>query len=107
MTPSPLRSWWKMVSKDSSVALLPEASAMVPVYLPLLSVLQLMYSLPLGIVQATSYPLPVCSAAIGAQLPAGPAFFFNDTATTEIYTLPLHDALPISANVVVPECAAD
>src|SRR3712207_9452739 len=27
-------------------------------------------------------------------------FFFNDTATTEIYTLSLHDALPIS---VVPE----
>src|SRR6266849_10814667 len=25
-------------------------------------------------------------------------FFFNDTATTEIYTLSLHDALPISAN---------
>src|SRR5215211_9431171 len=25
------------------------------------------------------------------------AFFFNDTATTEIYTLSLHDALPISA----------
>src|ERR1043166_5237801 len=24
-----------------------------------------------------------------------PAFFFNDTATTEIYTLSLHDALPI------------
>src|SRR5258708_39427544 len=24
------------------------------------------------------------------------AFFFNDTATTEIYTLSLHDALPIS-----------
>ena len=23
--------------------------------------------------------------------------FFNDTATTEIYTLSLHDALPISA----------
>src|SRR2546430_14457454 len=23
-------------------------------------------------------------------------FFFNDTATTEIYSLPLHDALPIS-----------
>jgi len=22
-------------------------------------------------------------------------FFFNDTATTEIYTLSLHDALPI------------
>src|SRR5258707_5056106 len=25
-------------------------------------------------------------------------FFFNDTATTEIYTLSLHDALPICAN---------
>src|SRR3712207_7765947 len=25
-----------------------------------------------------------------------PVFFFNDTATTEIYTLSLHDALPIS-----------
>ena len=28
-------------------------------------------------------------------------FFFNDTATTEIYTLSLHDALPISKNVRV------
>src|SRR5256885_2064768 len=26
------------------------------------------------------------------------AFFFNDTATTEIYTLSLHDALPICAD---------
>src|SRR5256885_16374198 len=26
-------------------------------------------------------------------------FFFNDTATTEIYTLSLHDALPISSEV--------
>src|SRR2546430_14087184 len=26
-------------------------------------------------------------------------FFFNDTATTEIYTLSLHDALPISPEV--------
>src|SRR2546427_3874695 len=25
-------------------------------------------------------------------------FFFNDTATTEIYTLSLHDALPISGH---------
>jgi len=25
-------------------------------------------------------------------------FFFNDTATTEIYTLSLHDALPICGN---------
>src|SRR3712207_7179845 len=28
-------------------------------------------------------------------------FFFNDTATTEIYTLSLHDALPISGMVTV------
>src|SRR2546427_2885508 len=27
-------------------------------------------------------------------------FFFNDTATTEIYTLSLHDALPIWAGLV-------
>src|SRR2546422_11428507 len=26
-------------------------------------------------------------------------FFFNDTATTEIYTLSLHDALPISGSI--------
>ena len=26
-------------------------------------------------------------------------FFFNDTATTEIYTLSLHDALPICLSV--------
>src|SRR2546430_7303518 len=31
-------------------------------------------------------------------------FFFNDTATTEIYTLSLHDALPISAE---PEETSD
>src|SRR5690242_21516879 len=42
-------------------------------------------------------------------------FFFNDTATTEIYTLSLHDALPILRDVagvlleaivdpVLPEC---
>src|SRR5260370_39555945 len=29
-------------------------------------------------------------------LPISFLFFFNDTATTEIYTLSLHDALPIS-----------
>src|SRR5579872_270309 len=28
-------------------------------------------------------------------------FFFNDTATTEIYTLSLHDALPIRATVLI------
>ena len=38
-------------------------------------------------------------------------FFFNDTATTEIYTLSLHDALPICLrapqDVVVAAAAAD
>src|SRR2546430_12341870 len=29
-------------------------------------------------------------------------FFFNDTATTEIYTLSLHDALPISPGNEIP-----
>src|SRR5204863_8414015 len=28
-------------------------------------------------------------------------FFFNDTATTEIYTLSLHDALPIFGGTVI------
>src|SRR3712207_1242912 len=31
-------------------------------------------------------------------------FFFNDTATTEIYTLSLHDALPILGVDIVLEC---
>src|ERR1039457_2941101 len=37
-------------------------------------------------------------SAVGSgnlQAPFGCFFFFNDTATTEIYTLSLHDALPI------------
>src|SRR6202000_3549703 len=36
-------------------------------------------------------------------------FFFNDTATTEIYTLSLHDALPISRTSLVDRqhCVAD
>src|SRR5258706_7225527 len=32
-------------------------------------------------------------------------FFFNDTATTEIYTLSLHDALPISVRAASPHRA--
>src|SRR5436189_6057820 len=41
---------------------------------------------------AVSYLISVLSSVLSL-------FFFNDTATTEIYTLSLHDALPISANV--------
>src|SRR2546430_7061015 len=32
--------------------------------------------------------------------PKSSFFFFNDTATTEIYTLSLHDALPICVRLV-------
>src|SRR5258707_5449817 len=38
-------------------------------------------------------PPPLTPATRGI---ISPFFFFNDTATTEIYTLSLHDALPIS-----------
>src|SRR6266536_1153214 len=34
-------------------------------------------------------------------------FFFNDTATTEIYTLSLHDALPISPLVLAASITTD
>src|SRR3712207_7788945 len=33
-------------------------------------------------------------------------FFFNDTATTEIYTLSLHDALPISSRILAATSAS-
>src|SRR5258708_11464965 len=38
------------------------------------------------------------SSLVGSRLSSSSSifFFFNDTATTEIYTLSLHDALPIS-----------
>src|SRR2546425_11810345 len=35
-------------------------------------------------------------AQVSQSVPHFFFFFFNDTATTEIYTLSLHDALPIS-----------
>src|SRR5258708_23067082 len=35
-----------------------------------------------------------------------PFFFFNDTATTEIYTLSLHDALPIFIERIQPQIAS-
>src|SRR2546430_12362188 len=33
-------------------------------------------------------------------------FFFNDTATTEIYTLSLHDALPICAVAAIEQSSS-
>src|SRR3989442_5645346 len=48
----------------------------------------------MSIITAISSTFLCCIGAV----PSLPAlfFFFNDTATTEIYTLSLHDALPIS-----------
>src|SRR5258707_15840097 len=53
-------------------------------------------------IQGSNVPNPdeaVPSFVSGAMAKAGKGllecFFFNDTATTEIYTLSLHDALPI------------
>src|SRR5436305_15165199 len=40
------------------------------------------------------------------HLPSLSFFFFNDTATTEIYTLSLHDALPI-CDAVQPDIEAE
>src|SRR4051794_38654485 len=46
--------------------------------------------------------IPACAAfAVRAQI----VFFFNDTATTEIYTLSLHDALPICVSQSINACS--
>src|SRR5215813_15501384 len=42
--------------------------------------------------------------SVGALLFYNRFFFFNDTATTEIYTLSLHDALPICDDVTRTTC---
>src|SRR5450432_4932962 len=39
-----------------------------------------------------------CCHCSSPRLSLSSSFFFNDTATTEIYTLSLHDALPISTS---------
>src|SRR6266480_4443702 len=41
--------------------------------------------------------IPPRSPSIPSPVRFETFFFFNDTATTEIYTLSLHDALPVSA----------
>src|SRR5258708_7839434 len=43
-------------------------------------------------------PLPAVEAAFARRVTPTTPFFFNDTATAEIYTLSLHDALPIVAD---------
>src|SRR5229473_1334393 len=52
---------------------------------------------------ARDYP---CRFGVSVALPLFLFFFFNDTATTEIYTLSLHDALPISCPPSATCCSA-
>src|SRR6266581_1962260 len=49
-----------------------------------------------GLQQQASFGSRWWSVSLGNTLRY--LFFFNDTATTEIYTLSLHDALPISSS---------
>ena len=46
--------------------------------------------------EAKSERMHICRDAVSFFFFFFSFFFFNDTATTEIYTLSLHDALPIS-----------
>src|SRR5471030_2385828 len=61
---------------------------------------------PAGLCKQADLPVNTGSNFV-ANSPLDILFFFNDTATTEIYTLSLHDALPISEDVlprVAREC---
>src|SRR5258708_11201951 len=52
--------------------------------------------------------MPSHARGSSPRSPVRDFFFFNDTATTEIYTLSLHDALPISTSRARPaDRAAD
>src|SRR2546426_9594614 len=48
-----------------------------------------------------SFSLHILFSLINRSPPSSSFFFFNDTATTEIYTLSLHDALPILKRALV------
>src|SRR6266700_101762 len=52
-------------------------------------------------------PLFIFTVLIGGTLSGFCFFFFNDTATTEIYTLSLHDALPIYRTARMPRWSGD
>src|SRR4051795_10005161 len=58
---------------------------------PLLSASEGVPRCTIGLVDAP----PVLAVRAAVSVPYFLFFFFNDTATTEIYTLSLHDALPI------------
>src|SRR6476659_1306536 len=77
ITPSPFRSWWKLVSSVSSAVLFPDTVPIVLVVsLPLVSVFQTVYWSAPASFQATWYPVAVISAPIGAHTPNCPAVIF-------------------------------
>src|SRR2546425_785868 len=57
------------------------------------------------LLEKKKYGLLLTSLVLVAAFRLAFIFFFNDTATTEIYTLSLHDALPISAAGAIPVVA--
>src|SRR5215510_15397140 len=83
--------------------------------LPLRALWPALAGAPPGAARAPTVPVargrpPECSCGAPAlradrgrrvQRAAHLFFFFNDTATTEIYTLSLHDALPIYAIAII------
>src|SRR3989442_13949243 len=53
-------------------------------------------------------PCLMCSFSLMlSSAPFSSFFFFNDTATTEIYTLSLHDALPIFCAMLLTDALMD
>src|SRR5260370_707528 len=55
--------------------------------------------LTVAVPSAAVHVTPLVATTFGSVMVA--VFFFNDTATTEIYTLSLHDALPIFSALIV------
>src|ERR1039457_2224165 len=55
-----------------------------------------------GVLQQPGVCTVSCCSVLRPGMPVSAFFFFNDTATTEIYTLSLHDALPICVSSSTP-----
>src|SRR6266581_1518652 len=67
-----------------------------PVHLVCRLLLEKKKRMPILLMSANSSAMPSLTMSLRWITPrARVVFFFNDTATTEIYTLSLHDALPI------------
>src|SRR5438477_411058 len=74
ITPSPLRSWWKLVSMFSSTVLLPETPGTgLETQLPALSVFQIRFWSWHVSFQGHVYAVDVCAVPIAVQPPVCPA----------------------------------